>query len=129
MKVTLTIISSLLLIVLSCMIGLPKYNVWTSKIAIETATNDGAAALAKAAESRQIAIEEAKAQVLVDSLEAIGEVFRAQGIAAAMEIEDGKLTDRYIKYLFVRNINKMREGDRIYIPTEAGLPILEARPD
>ena len=129
MKITLTIIGGILLLIVSLMIGLPKYNVWTSKIAIETAKNDGAAALASAAESRQIAIEEALAQVQVDSLEAIGEVFKAQGIADAMEIVDGKLSDRYIKYIFVRNINNMRDGDRVYIPTEAGMPILEAKTD
>jgi len=46
-------------------------------------------------------------------------------MAEAIEIENGKLTSMYIHYLWVRNIDKM-DGEKIYIPTEAGLPILEA---
>ena len=63
-----------------------------------------------------------------DSIRAVGdknvEKIRAQGMAEAMEIENGKLTSQYIQYLWVRNIAK---GDKIYISTEAGLPILEAK--
>ena len=49
-------------------------------------------------------------------------------MAKAIEIENGKLTTKYIQYLWVRNIDKM-DGDKIYIATEASLPILEARGD
>ena len=48
-------------------------------------------------------------------------------MAEAIDIENGKLTEVYIKYLWVRNIDKM-DGDKIYIPTEANLPLLEAKP-
>ncbi len=41
------------------------------------------------------------------------------------EIENGKLSETYIHYLWVRNIDKM-DGEKIYIPTEANMPILEA---
>ena len=34
--------------------------------------------------------------------------------------------DKYIHYLWVRNIDKM-DGDKIYIPTEANMPILESK--
>lgn len=47
-------------------------------------------------------------------------------MAEAIEIENGKLTEKYIQYLWVRNIDKM-DGEKIYIPTEANLPILEAK--
>jgi hypothetical protein len=118
-----------IIIFLFCMLlyGCPKYNVWTAKIKVQEQKLVGEQELERARQNRKIIVEEAEANVIKDSLEAIGEVHRAHGVAEAMEIEDGKLTDRYIKYLFVRNINNMKEGEKIYIPTEAGLPILEAK--
>jgi hypothetical protein len=112
-------------LVTSLMFGIPKYNVWRSAIAIETAENNGKAQMAQAEENRKIAIEEAKADLAVQKLASEAEVERAKGMAQAIEIEDGKLTDRYLKYLWVRNIDKM-DGEVIYIPTEANMPILEA---
>ncbi len=112
-------------IILGLMLGVPKYNVWRSKIAIETAKNNGLAAMAEAEENRKIAIEEGKANLEVQKLNSQAEVVRAAGMAEAIEIENGKLTPLYIHYLWVRNIDKM-DGEKIYIPTEAGLPILEA---
>jgi hypothetical protein len=113
-------------IVIGLMLGLPKYNVWRSKIAIQTAQNAGKAAMAEAEENRKIAIEEGKANLEVQKLNSEAEVIRAQGMAEAIEIENGKLTSLYIHYLWVRNIDKM-DGEKIYIPTEAGLPIIEAK--
>lgn len=126
LKWFLTIVTTLILIVVGCMIGIPKYNVWRSEIAITTAKNNGLAAMAEAEENRKIAIEEGKANLEVQKLNSEAEVIRAQGMAKAIEIENGKLTSLYIHYLWVRNIDKM-DGEKIYIPTEAGLPILEAR--
>jgi len=118
----------LIVVILGLMIGLPKYNVWRSKIAIETAQNNGKAEMAEAEENKKIAIEEAKANLEVQKLNSQAEVERAKGMAESIEIENGKLTPLYIHYLWVRNIDKM-DGEKIYIPTEAGLPILEARPN
>jgi regulator of protease activity HflC (stomatin/prohibitin superfamily) len=95
----------------------------------------GKAEFVQAEQNRKIQIEEAKANVEAarldkeaDSIRAIGqknaEVIRAEGMAQAMDIENGKLTESYIKYLWVRNIDK---GDKIYIPTESGMPLLEAK--
>jgi hypothetical protein len=113
-------------IIMGLMLGLPKYNVWRSSIAIEKAQNYGKASMAEAEENRKIAIEEGKADLEVQKLKSQAEVIRATGMAEAIEIENGKLTAMYIHYLWVRNIDKM-DGEKIYIPTEAGLPILEAR--
>jgi len=119
---------SVLLLILALFIGLPKYNVYRSEMR-------GKAEFVQAEQNRKIQIEEAKANVEAarldkeaDSIRAIGqknaEVIRAEGMAQAMDIENGKLTESYIKYLWVRNIDK---GDKIYIPTESGMPLLEAR--
>lgn len=122
----LSITALVTLIILSLLFGVPKYNVWTSKVAIEKAENYGKASMAQAEEDRKILIEEAKANLEAQKLNSKAEVERAKGMAEAIEIENGKLTPLYIHYLWVRNIEKM-DGEKIYIPTEAGLPILEAR--
>lgn len=124
-KWVLVIVIGVIMLVLSLMFGIPKYNVWQSKIAIETAQNLGKAELIRAQENRKIAIEEAEANKIVQQINSEIEVIRATGMAEAIEIENGKLTTKYIQYLWVRNIDKM-DGDVIYIPTEANLPILEA---
>lgn len=111
-------------ITLGLMFGVPKYNVQRTKIAIESAQNIGKAEMAKAQQNRMIQIEEAKANLESQKLNSLAEKERAKGMA--QEIENGKLTTKYIQYLWVRNIDKM-EGDKIYIATEAGLPLLEAR--
>jgi len=127
-KLFLSIATFVIIVILGLMLGLPKYNVWRSKIAIETAQNNGKAEMAEAEENKKIAIEEAKANLEVQKLNSQAEVERAKGMAESIEIENGKLTPLYIHYLWVRNIDKM-DGEKIYIPTEAGLPILEARPN
>ena len=101
------------------MFGGPHYRVWSQEMR-------GKAALAEAEQDRQILIEEARANLEAQVLNAEAEVERAKGMAQAIEIENGKLTDKYIHYLWVRNIDKM-DGEKIYIPTEANLPVLEAR--
>ncbi|HDZ04868.1 hypothetical protein LCGC14_0371120 [marine sediment metagenome] len=121
-----TIVLTIIVIIMCAMFGLPKYQVWRSKVKIESAENFGRAEMAKAEQNRKILIEEAKANLESQKLNSQAEVERAKGMAIAIEIEDGKLTDKYIQYLWVRNIDKM-DGDKIYIPTEANLPILEAK--
>lgn len=113
-------------IVIGLMFGVPKYNVWRTKIAIESAQNIGKAEMARAEQNRMIQIEEAKANLESQKLNSLAEIERAKGMAQAIEIENGKLTTKYIQYLWVRNIDKM-DGDKVYIATEAGLPILEAQ--
>ena len=122
----LTIVLTFVIVFLSLMFGLPKYGVWRSEILIEKAENRGRAEMAKAEQNRKIQIEEAKANLEAQKLNSQAEVERAKGMAKAIDIEKGKLTARYIQYLWVRNMEKMK-GDKIYIPTEANLPILEAK--
>jgi len=99
--------------------GCPKYRVYSSEMT-------GRAEFKQAEQNRLIQVEEAKANLEAEKLNAQSEVERAKGMAEAIEIENGKLTELYIKYLWVRNIEKSR-GDKIYIPTEANMPILEAK--
>ena len=107
-------------LVVILLVGVPYYKVFSAQMA-------GKAALEEATQNRKIIIEEAQARLEAARLDAQSELIRAEGMAKAIEVEDGKLTDRYIQYLWVRNMQE-NEGSttRIYIPTEANLPILEA---
>ena len=99
--------------------GVPRYKVWQQEM-------KGRAELAQAEQNRQIKIEEAKANLEAEKLNAQAEVVRAQGAAEAIKIENGSLTPTYIQYLWVRQQNSSA-NKVIYIPTEAGLPIWEAK--
>ena len=102
-----------------CMFGLPKYRVWQQEM-------DGKAEFAKAEQNRKIRIEEAKANLEAEKLNAQAEVERAKGASEAIRIENGSITPAYIQYLWVRQQNATTNNKIIYIPTEAGLPVLEA---
>lgn len=103
----------------SCMYVVPKYRVWQQEM-------DGKAEFAKAEQNRKIRIEEAKANLEAEKLNAQAEVERAKGAAEAIRIENGSITPAYIQYLWVRQQNANTNNKIIYIPTEAGLPVLEA---
>lgn len=102
-----------------CMFGMPKYRVWQQEMS-------GRAELAKAEQNRKIKIAEAEANLEAEKLNAQAEIERAKGAAQAIKIENGSLTPTYIQYLWVRQQNANTNNRIIYIPTEAGLPILEA---
>lgn len=118
------IISSVIVfvgIILGLMFGIPAYRVWSQEM-------EGKAEYAKAEQNRKIRIEEAKANLEAEKLNAQAEIERAKGAAKAIEIEDGKLTDTYIKYLWVRQQNNLGDKTVIYIPTgDYGLPVTEAQ--
>ena len=99
--------------------GYPTYRVWSQEM-------EGKAEFAKAEQNRRIKIEEAKANLEAEKLNAMAEVERARGAAAAIKIENGALSEKYIQYLWVRQQNHLNDKTVIYIPTEANLPILEA---
>lgn len=109
----------IIICIVSC-VGVPYYNVWEQEMS-------GKAEFAKAEQNRKIRIEEAKANLESEKLNAQAEIERAKGAAKAIEIENGALTPTYIQYLWVRQQNLSGNNSKIiYIPTEAGLPLLEA---
>jgi len=99
--------------------AIPNYKVYSREL-------NGKAQLKEAEWNRQIAVQEAEALKESAALKADAEVIRAKGIAEANEIIAGSLTDNYIKYKFVEGLND-GNTEVIYVPTEANLPILEAR--
>lgn len=115
----LSLVISVVVVIATLMYVVPQYRVWSQEMR-------GKAALAEAEQNRKIQIEEARANLEAQKLNSQAEVERAKGMAEAIRIENGELSERYIHYLWVRNLDKM-DGDKIYIPTEANLPILEAK--
>lgn len=119
----LSIILAILIVVFcigGCMYGYPKYQVYKSDLA-------GQAQLKEAESNRKIIILEAEAQKESAALLAEVEVTRAKGVAEANKIIGNSLKNNelYLRWLWISNM-KETSNDVIYIPTEAGLPILEA---
>ena len=119
-KVTVWSVIGVVALILILMFGMPIYRVWAQEMS-------GRAEYAKAEQNRKIKIEEAKANLEAEKLNAQAEVERAKGAAQAIEIENGKLTPTYIQYLWVRQQGNNNVEKIIYIPTEAGMPILKAK--
>ncbi len=109
----------ILALIATIMFGYPKYKVWQQEMA-------GKAEFAKAEQNRKIKIEEARANLEAEKLNAQAEIERAKGAAKAIEIENGSITPTYIQYLWVRQQADLGNKTVIYIPTEGNLPILEA---
>jgi regulator of protease activity HflC (stomatin/prohibitin superfamily) len=106
-----------------CSYVYPQYNVYSQRM-------EGEAQLASAESTRRVKVLEAQAALDASSLTAKAEIERAKGVAEANRIiaqglggPEGYLRWRYIEMLE----NTGHTGrDVIYVPTEAGLPILEA---
>ena len=97
----------------------PWYNVWSQEM-------EGKAEFAKAEQNRKIKIEEARANLEAEKLNAQAEIERAKGAAEAIKIENGSITPTYIQYLWVRQQSDLSDKTVIYIPTETNLPIQES---
>lgn len=68
------------------------------------------------AEQKQFELEQARLQKEI-------ELARAEGAAAAMDQVQEKLTDRYLQYLWIESVAQNPAIEKVYIATEAGLPI------
>lgn len=103
----------------------PHYDVWASR-------KQGEAELARAESAKKIAIETAKASLDSAQYLADAEIARAKGVAEANRIvgESLKGNEAYLRYRYIENLAANSEDKAtatiIYVPTEAGLPILES---
>jgi len=107
--------------------------------AYKDAENEGKSILIKAESEKKALIEQAKAEnesatlqaeakIKIAKAEAQAEIERAHGVAEANRIigESMKGNFEYLQYLKIDAI-RTADGDKIYIPTEALLPITEAK--
>ncbi len=119
LAITIGTFFAIIVFVVGLFIAVPYYNVWQQEMS-------GRAEFAKAEQNRKIKIEEAKANLEAEKLNAQAEIERAKGAAEAIRIENGSLTPAYIQYLWVRQQANLNDKTVIYVPTETNLPILEA---
>lgn len=100
--------------------GYPQYKVWQQ-------SKEGEAALAKAEQDRQIAVQEALATQESAEKLAQAEKTRAEGTAAANETI-GKSLEAHPKaatYLWLQALKETKD-QVVYLPTESGMPMTEA---
>lgn len=119
-RIILHILGAVCFLVAFGMWGCPQYEVWQQSL-------HGKAELARASSNRMIAIQEAEAKKESAKLLAEAEVSRAEGVAKANQIIGASLkgNEAYLRYLWIDTLVK-DDKQVIYVPTEAGLPILEA---
>lgn len=130
------IIFTILLVVIGWLVismaVMPSYRIYKQN-------KQGEANLRQQEWEKKILVEQAKAQnesatlnaeatIKQETAKAEAEVIRAKGVAEANKIigESLKGNEEYLNYLWINNIEKTG-AEKIYIPTEAGMPILEAR--
>ncbi|WP_394200428.1 hypothetical protein [Shewanella waksmanii] len=140
-SIALMAVLGLLVIVLSLW-AWPKYNVykmelngraalkeaeWSKQILIEEAKAREQAALMQAQAKITLAEAEGKAKIVKAKAEGQADIERAKAAAQANKIigESLKNNEAYLRYVWIKGLQD-GNGERIYIPTEAGLPILEA---
>ncbi len=106
------------------LVGLPTYNVYSKQMA-------GRAAYEQAVQDRRIRVLEAQAALDSARLTAQAEVERARGANEANRIMADALggPEAYLRWSYINMLQETagKAGNQtIYIPTEAGMPILEA---
>ena len=106
------------------LIGFPTYNVYSKQMA-------GKAAYEEAVQNRRIRVLEAQAALDSAKLTAAAEIERAKGANEANRIMAESLggPENYLRWAYIdmlRETADQQDRQIIYIPTEAGMPILEA---
>lgn len=121
---TIGTIVAVILVAALMLIGLPTYNVYSKTMA-------GKAAYEQAVQDRRIRVLEAQAALDSAQLTAQAEIARARGTNEANRIMAESLggPDNYLRWSYIHMLEETagKQGrEVIYIPTEAGMPILEA---
>lgn len=118
---TVGVISLIIILLVGIFYVYPCYSVWSQ-------AKYGEAELKKAEWNRQIVIQEAAAKNQAAVHLSNAEIQRAKGVAEANRIigESLKENEGYLRYLWINNLENSKNSQVIYIPTEAGIPILEA---
>ena len=122
-SISLVVVFFLMALIALGMWGCPQYSVYQQGLT-------GQAELARAEQNRQIRINVAKAKLAASKYEAQAEVERSKGVAEANKIIAEGLggPEGYLRWRYIEMLQETGGQGRetIYIPTEAGIPILEA---
>lgn len=114
-----SIATMIIIFLLGCTVlgmwGCPRYSVYSAR-------KKGEAILAHAQSSREVAVAEARAKMESATLLAQADTIRAHGIARSNQIIGASLTQDYLHWYWIDNIEKNPQAT-IYVPTENNLPI------
>lgn len=101
--------------------GYPIWRVWASQ-------KQGEADLQQAHKEQQIQVSKAQGRLDAAKLNKEAAVIEAEAVAAQIEKIGANLRnhDLYLKWQWIKMMEEKPAGSVIYVPTEAGLPILEA---
>jgi regulator of protease activity HflC (stomatin/prohibitin superfamily) len=99
---------------------LPIYSVWAAK-------KRGQAELANAHFGEQVAMAEAEARQAAAEANKEAELVEASAVAESIKMIGDSLESNpnYLKWQWIKTLGDT-DNDLIYVPTEAGLPIMEA---
>lgn len=105
----------------------PWFQKYSTESRLIELKGEGEAQLLKAENERKVQIEDAKGKLEAAKLHALSEIERSKGVAKANTIIGDSLkgNEAYLRYLWIQGLQD-GSSEVIYIPTEAGLPILEA---
>lgn len=100
---------------------------WSKQILIVDARAREQAALMQAKARVTLAKAEGEAKLVSAKAEGKADIELAKAAAEANRIIGESLKDNeaYLRYIWIKGLQEGK-GERIYIPTEAGMPILEA---
>ena len=123
-SVTLGSVIGLVVVAALVLVGLPTYNVYSKQM-------QGKAAYEEAVQNRRIRVLEAQAALDSAQLNAQAEVARARGTNEANRIMAESLggPENYLRWAYIDMLKETAGksgGETISIPTEAGMPVLEA---
>lgn len=101
--------------------GYPKWKVWN-------AHQSGLADLQRARNEQQIQVAQAQGRLDAAALNKKAAIVEAEAVSAQIECIGAGLTkhDLYLKWQWIKMMEERDNGETIYVPTEASLPILEA---
>lgn len=97
----------------------------TPKLNLYKANTENQKVISQQRAQSDAAVYAALSTVTQSKAMAEAEVERAKGAAQAQAIIADTLTEPYLRYLYIQGLGQ-GEHEVIYLPTEAGLPILEA---
>lgn len=117
-KIVVGVIVGLIALIWCWKLATPKYNLYRANTEKQAVIADQRAKSEAAEFAARSAVTQAQAK-------ADAEVIRATGLAESQAIIAETLSEEYLRYLYIDALAG-GEGQIIYVPTEAGLPILEA---
>lgn len=101
--------------------GCPQYSVYSQRM-------EGEAALAHSEYSKKVQVQDALGKLEAAKSLASADIERARGVAKANEIiaQSLKGNEVYLHWLYIEGLKEKTGMETIYVPTEAGLPILKS---